>query len=314
MRRNSKPHLTLTSDPNDQNQEEELEFPKVSKSTRSSLRRDSLKQFTSFFTHRPLIKRRLTQLPTNQSPEIPKQLNLPPLNSNSRLSFLLRPRSRDITELAKLIVSLPRKINFLSKVLNLQVLDEDRKTLILDLDETLTHSVKNDEIGQVTLTTTDNEKISINIRPYTLELLRFASIEFEVVIFTASKKKYADTILDYLDKNKKLIHHRLYREHCFCFNGSYVKDVRILGGRDLRNIAIVDNCLNSFALNIENGIPISSWTGDPNDTQLKNLIEYLKILKIARDVRTVNRNTFGIGNLVNGEIILNSNKSATLIN
>jgi CTD small phosphatase-like protein 2 len=256
----------------------------------------------------------LTQLPLNQTPDLLKQGSLPPLLSPSRQSFLVKPSHRDIVELAKLIVSLPVKINFLSKVMNLPLFSETRKTLIIDLDETLTHTVKKDESSQVTLEIKEAEKISINVRPFVIEFLKFASNEFEVVVFTASKQKYADTILDYLDPTGKLIHYRLYREQCYCFNGNFIKDIRILGGRDMRNVIIVDNTLNSFALQVENGIPITTWTSDPKDQQLKLLIDYLKILKIARDVRTVNRNTFGISNLVNGEIILSRNQNVTLSN
>lgn len=36
---------------------------------------------------------------------------------------------------------------------------------------------------------------------------------YEVVIFTASVKDYADTILDQLDPEHKFISFRLYREH-----------------------------------------------------------------------------------------------------
>jgi len=40
------------------------------------------------------------------------------------------------------------------------------------------------------------------------------SAKFEVVIFTAASKEYADTVLNALDPYNTLIQHRLYRGQC----------------------------------------------------------------------------------------------------
>jgi len=40
-----------------------------------------------------------------------------------------------------------------------------------------------------------------------------------------------------------------------------VKDLRIIEDRDAANMIIVDNSIISFAWNLENGIPISSFVG-----------------------------------------------------
>ena len=37
----------------------------------------------------------------------------------------------------------------------------------------------------------------------------------------------------------------------------------------------VDNCIYSYALQLENGIPIIPFNGDPEDNELENLLEYL---------------------------------------
>lgn len=42
-------------------------------------------------------------------------------------------------------------------------------------------------------------KAGFNVRPYTKECLEFVNKHFEVVVFTASHKWYADVILDYID-------------------------------------------------------------------------------------------------------------------
>lgn len=272
-------------------------------STRHSKRRDTEIRYSSFKSLRPVVPKRQTLFATIKMPEITPSTMLPSINMSQKLHFLSKPSQKDISELVTLITSLPSKINFLPKVLNLPKLFENRKTLILDLDETLTHSVNHKENPSIILKISKDVQIGINIRPYAEELLKYVSTEFEVVIFTASQKKYADAILNHLDPENKLIHHRLYREHCYYFKGFYLKDIRILGGRDLKDIIIVDNLVTSFALQIENGIKVNTWTNNPNDTQLKMLIDYLKIQKIARDIRTVNRNTFNLNTLINEELL-----------
>jgi RNA polymerase II subunit A small phosphatase-like protein len=69
---------------------------------------------------------------------------------------------------------------------------------------------------------------------------------FEIVVFTASLSKYADPLLDILDKNK-VVHHRLFREHCVFHNGHFVKDLSLLN-RDLNRVIIVDNSPISYLL------------------------------------------------------------------
>lgn len=50
-------------------------------------------------------------------------------------------------------------------------------------------------------------------RPYCKEMLKQLSKHYEIVVFTAGMKDYADYILDELDSERKLISHRLYRHH-----------------------------------------------------------------------------------------------------
>jgi CTD small phosphatase-like protein 2 len=51
----------------------------------------------------------------------------------------------------------------------------------------------------------------VNIRPYAKEVLSRLSKHFDILIFTASSQAYADPILDYLDPERSIIQHRLYR-------------------------------------------------------------------------------------------------------
>ena len=82
-----------------------------------------------------------------------------------------------------------------------------KKTLILDLDETLVHSGFHpfDRKSDFTLNITvegKNHTIYVLKRPYVDEFLSEISPFFDVIIFTASISEYASPVLDKLDKDK----------------------------------------------------------------------------------------------------------------
>jgi CTD small phosphatase-like protein 2 len=58
-------------------------------------------------------------------------------------------------------------------------------------------------------------------------------------------------------------------------------------GRDLAKCIIIDNIASNFKLQPRNGIAISTWTGQPDDISLFNLIPVLKKLVVegVNDVR-----------------------------
>lgn len=51
------------------------------------------------------------------------------------------------------------------------------------------------------------------------------------------------------------------------------------GNVSLDNILLVDNNLYSYALQLENGIPVQHFYGDKNDTCLLQLMHYLTYIK-----------------------------------
>ena len=53
--------------------------------------------------------------------------------------------------------------------------------------------------------TTDNESAYIQIRPGTEEFLIDLSKYYEIVIFTAALKKYADLVINSIDPNRVII-------------------------------------------------------------------------------------------------------------
>ncbi|CAG9324463.1 unnamed protein product [Blepharisma stoltei] len=201
------------------------------------------------------------------------------------MKFIKNLRLPTDEELAHKIVNLPRRRGC-----------EYKKTVVFDLDETLVHCVEDANNAHVPISidfpTGETVIAGINIRPYAKEALMAANKDYEVIVFTASHKCYADRVLDYLDPTGVLIHHRLYRENCLFIDGVYIKDLRILANRQIKDTVIVDNAAYSFAYQLDNGIPIVSWHDDMTDRELYKLIEYLRSLSRLDDIRIANRQTF----------------------
>lgn len=120
---------------------------------------------------------------------------------NSKKSVKIPDRNRDLKQL------LPPKIKKMEK----------KKTLVLDLDETLVHAKFTEKVEG---TPDHSFTIKINntelpthlwIRPGAEDFIVEMAKYYELVIFTASRPTYADRAIDIIDP-KNLISHRLYRD------------------------------------------------------------------------------------------------------
>ena len=185
-------------------------------------------------------------------------------------------------------------LNFNMNTANFKSIDNNKKTLILDLDETLVHSsfhplyfegeLIQPDVFFTILFENKTHDVYVLKRPYIKEFLNKMSKIFNIYIFTASIKEYANPLLIKLDENK-IISKALFRENCtLSKDNKYIKDLHILE-EDLKNVILIDNNPNSYRYNKCNGIPIKTWHFDKSDKELIKIIPFLTFLALVDDVR-----------------------------
>ncbi|KAE8147002.1 NLI interacting factor-like phosphatase-domain-containing protein [Aspergillus avenaceus] len=182
-----------------------------------------------------------------------------------------------------------------------------QKTLILDLDETLIHSLakggrmSSGHMVEVKLSTPMTTALTpgappttlgpqhpilyyVHKRPHCDDFLRKICKWYKLVIFTASVQEYADPVIDWLEQERKYFQARYYRQHCTFRNGAYIKDLSSVEP-DLSKVMILDNSPMSYIFHEDNAIPIEGWINDPTDNGLLHLIPMLEALQYVTDVR-----------------------------
>ena len=195
-------------------------------------------------------------------------------------------------------------------------------TLVLDLDETLIHYHDNgadtqtedeQDHGKLHLSPEkksrledsvltgisesvdygDNEEdgVEFSIRPGLSSFLTTLHQQYELVLYTAATREYADYFLRLIDPKNLFGNRVLTRKHVK-FNGDFaIKDLRLLG-RDLSKTIIIDNLKENFERTTpDNGIHISNFEGCFDDTELTKFQRFLSRLahNEEADVRKVIR-------------------------
>ena len=103
--------------------------------------------------------------------------------------------------------------------------DNGKKTLLIDLDDTLiftSNPVSGSELKEDELKIAQNDGMfrKLNLRPYARQFLERMSSLYEIIIFTAATKCYAEQIRSILDPTGTIISHLLDRQFCFNPNTS----------------------------------------------------------------------------------------------
>ncbi|KAI4737723.1 hypothetical protein E4T50_11781 [Aureobasidium sp. EXF-12298] len=178
-----------------------------------------------------------------------------------------------------------------------------KKTLIIDLDETLIHSMAKG--GRMSTGHMVEVKLQgpiggngmvlgpqvpilyyVHERPYCHDFLRKVCKWYNLIVFTASVQEYADPVIDWVERERKYFSGRYYRQHCTFRNGAYIKDLTQVEP-DLSKVMILDNSPMSYIFHEDNAIPIEGWISDPTDNDLLHLVPLLEGLQYVTDVRAL---------------------------
>lgn len=166
-----------------------------------------------------------------------------------------------------------------------------RMTVVLDLDETLVHSIFLRDIHDLPTTTSKIIKVIkrlrkkcdlylrnvgnygdvfVFFRPGLYRFLKKLSVTCEVVLWTAACRSYAKPILDFIDPDGVLLPYRLFRQHTIQKEKECVKDLSLLG-RDMKCTVLIDNSRDALARAPRNCYLISDFYGDSNDHELEKV-------------------------------------------
>ena len=122
------------------------------------------------------------------------------------------------------------------------------------------------------------------------------SRKFNIILFTASEKSYADKILDKIDREGKFFFLKLYRHNCvFTQMGIVMKNIGIFSNIDTKNTIYIDNSHFHFFTHLKHGIPIIPFNGEKNDTELLKLGRFLKELIKQKDMVSFLDKIFKLG-------------------
>ncbi|TDG53296.1 hypothetical protein AWZ03_000111 [Drosophila navojoa] len=200
----------------------------------------------------------------------------------------------------------------LSAVSRRRLLMVGRKTLVLDMDETLissvilyrmksllsagpevnrryeakskmVHSTPYDYSFDIPLS---DASVYVYKRPYVDLFLDRVSEWYNLAIFTAASEAYASQVLDFLDAGRNILKRRMFRQHCVNVCGVRAKFVSLVHS-DLANVLLLDDCPMENSFNIGNTVNIKRYRIGSKDNELLCMLPFLDALRFTRDVRSL---------------------------
>jgi len=172
--------------------------------------------------------------------------------------------------------------------------DENKKTLVLDLDQTLiylTVDVPSKETNFVEIPDQGKFTSFAIKRPGLDQFMKEMSAIFNICIYTANKTRYANDIVKAVGLTPYIF--EVYtREHCTKVSEKmYMKSLLNLGF-SLANTIFVDDSAIQMRSQPLNSILIQSFKGEIGDSALIYLSPFLKHVSTLNDVRPVTEKLF----------------------
>ncbi|MDY6939695.1 MAG: HAD family hydrolase [Cyanobacteriota bacterium] len=173
-------------------------------------------------------------------------------------------------------------------------MSSSRKLLILDIDETLLHSTK------TPLNYSTDFKIKyyhVYLRPNLNSFLEYCLQNFEVAVWTASSREYADRIVDRIFPKSSDLAFIWSRERSTVRvdwqTGEYdvIKDLKKVKrqGYSLEKILFVDDRPKNLVRQYSNLIRVNPFLGDRDDVEFRLLMPYLSTFLEIDNVRPIEK-------------------------
>jgi len=183
------------------------------------------------------------------------------------------------------------------------------KLLVLDLDETLIHTVEPSDKSQTLWEPfcRTSEGYKVHIRPGLHDFLEGVLTRFEAVgIWTAGTQDYAEEILDLIISPNQFLKIKFvyFRNRCSLQRDLetndfwWIKDIKKLKkfGFDKKQILFVDDKAAGLKKSYGNLIKVPEFNGDPNDQILQKLLIYLDEIGNVENVRSIEKRTWNTWN------------------
>ena len=170
--------------------------------------------------------------------------------------------------------------------------------LILDLDETLIYASETPLARQPDFVV---GPYVAYVRPFFPEFLRFAREYFAIAVWTSSSDGYASAVADNLftgvdlefvwsrSRCTRRFDHEMFEE---VWIKNLVKSKR--RGFPLERTLVIDDSPEKLPRHYGNLIRVISWQGKTDDTQLRDLIPFLKWLHPAENYRRIEKRDWRI--------------------
>jgi RNA polymerase II subunit A small phosphatase-like protein len=173
-----------------------------------------------------------------------------------------------------------------------------RPLLILDLDETLIYAAEDGRDPPPPRTDLRVGRFSVQKRPLVHAFLADVAEHYDLAVWTSSSSSYARPIVDALfpgaagtlafvwcaDRCTR----RFDPETRDYFRAKDLRKVKRLG-HPLERVLIVDDSPEKIARHYGNHIRVTPFTGDDADTELRDLVPFLRRLATVPNVRTIEK-------------------------